>query len=73
MSDLPLEMIDAMAAALKKGLSPVSLARLVALAAAGGDRRFHLQNDFSDWITAMHTFIHAHAVHESLRRSPPRS
>ncbi|GAA5345476.1 Rieske (2Fe-2S) protein [Planifilum fimeticola] len=69
LSDRPLEMIDAMAAALKKGLSPVSLARLVALAAAERIARFHVQNDFSDWITALHTFTHAHAVHESLRRS----
>jgi hypothetical protein len=70
LSDRPLETIDAMAAALKKGLSPVSLARLVALAAAERIARFHVQNDFSDWITALHTFTHAHAVHESLRRSP---
>lgn len=70
LSDRPLETIDAMATALKKGLSPVSLARLVALAAAERIARFHVQNDFSDWITVLHTFTHAHAVHESLRRSP---
>ena len=69
-SDRPLETIDAMAAALRKGFSPVSLARLVALAAAERIARFHVQNDFSDWITALYTFTHAHAVHESLRRSP---
>jgi hypothetical protein len=70
LSDRPLETIDALATALKKGLSPVSLARLVALAAAERIARFHVQNDFSDWITVLHTFTHAHAVHESLRRSP---
>ena len=32
--------------------------------------RFHTSNEFSDWITVLHTFTHANAVHQLLHRSP---
>ncbi len=32
--------------------------------------RFHTSNEFSDWDTALHTFIFANAVHQGLRRAP---
>jgi nitrite reductase/ring-hydroxylating ferredoxin subunit len=69
LSDRPLETIDALVDALKAGIQPIRLAQLVALAAAERITRFHVQNEFRDWITVLHTFTHAHAVHESLRRS----
>ncbi|WLD91641.1 Rieske 2Fe-2S domain-containing protein [Alkalihalobacillus sp. AL-G] len=69
LSDDVLITVDSMLEALKTGISPARLAQLVALAAAERIARFHVQNDFSDWITVLHTFTHAHAVHESLRRS----
>lgn len=69
LSDTALKTVNMMLDALKSGLSPSRLAQLVALAAAERIARFHVQNDFSDWITVLHTFTHAHAVHESLRRS----
>lgn len=64
----PLKTIAAITDALHNGASPVCIARLVALAAAERIVRFHTQNDFGDWIAVLHTFTHAHAVHESLRR-----
>ncbi|KKI90731.1 (2Fe-2S)-binding protein [Bacillus sp. SA1-12] len=69
LSDDALNTVKMILDALKRGVSPVRLAQLVALAAAERISRFHVQNDFSDWITVLHTFTHAHAVHESLRRS----
>ncbi|GGE17973.1 hypothetical protein GCM10011571_19720 [Marinithermofilum abyssi] len=72
LGDDPLRTVEEMTAALEKGMSPVRLAQLVTLAAAERVERFHVQNDFGDWITVLHTFTHAHAVHESLRRSPSR-
>lgn len=68
LSDKPLETIEALSKALISGVSPVYVAKLLALAAAERIVRFHTQNDFSDWDTALHAFTHAHAVHESLRR-----
>lgn len=69
LSDRPIETIQMMVQALESGLTPVRLAQLVSLAAAERIARFHTQNDFNDWITVLHTFTHAHAVHQSLQRS----
>jgi len=69
LSDDALKTVNMMMDALKRGISPARLAQLVALAAAERITRFHVQNDFRDWITVLHTFTHAHALHESLRRS----
>ncbi|WP_370640488.1 Rieske (2Fe-2S) protein [Salipaludibacillus sp. CUR1] len=69
LSDQPITMIDALTETFKNGASPVKVARIVSLAAAERIVRFHIQNDFNDWITVLHTFTHAHAVHESLRRT----
>jgi nitrite reductase/ring-hydroxylating ferredoxin subunit len=69
LSDHPLETINKLLDALKLGLSPARVAQLVTLAAAERISRFHVQNEFRDWITVLHTFTHAHAVHESLHRS----
>jgi nitrite reductase/ring-hydroxylating ferredoxin subunit len=69
LSDQPIETIQMMMQALESGVTPVRLAQLVSLAAAERIARFHTQNDFNDWITVLHTFTYAHAVHQSLRRS----
>ncbi|MBM7094446.1 Rieske 2Fe-2S domain-containing protein [Bacillus sp. H-16] len=69
LDDQPLETIRALFDELKSGTSPVKLGQLVSAAAAERLARFHVQNEFRDWITVLHTFTHAHAVHESLKRS----
>ncbi|MDQ0255263.1 nitrite reductase/ring-hydroxylating ferredoxin subunit [Evansella vedderi] len=69
LSDDPVETVNLLIEALQKGKSPVRLAQLVALAAGERVARFHVQNEFRDWDTVLHTFTHAHAVHQALRRS----
>lgn len=69
LSDDPIKTVNTMVDVLKNGVTPSRLAQIVTLAAADRISRFHVQNDFRDWITVLHTFTHAHAVHESLRRS----
>jgi hypothetical protein len=32
--------------------------------------KFHTSNEFSDWITVLHTFTYATALHQSMRRAP---
>lgn len=68
LGDQPLETIAEITNRLEQGSDPARLARLTALAAAERIARFHTQNDFGDWIAVLHTFTHAHAVHESFRR-----
>lgn len=65
----PLKTIETLTDLLLNGAAPVRIAQLVTLAAMERVVRFHTQNEFSDWNTVHHTFTHAHAVHESLRRS----
>ncbi|UOE92043.1 Rieske 2Fe-2S domain-containing protein [Alkalihalobacillus sp. LMS39] len=69
LGDDPIETIHVMVECLQGGLSPTRLAKLVTVAASERIARFHVQNEFPDWITVLHTFTHAHAVHESLQRS----
>lgn len=68
LSDQPLVTVARITDALRSGVPPVRIAQLVALATAERIARFHVQNDFSDWIAVLHTFTHAHAVHERLLR-----
>jgi len=68
LSDRPMETVQAITHALKNGVSSARIAQLVALAAAERIMRFHVQNDFGDWIAVLHTFTNAHAVHVSLQR-----
>ncbi|MFD1676516.1 Rieske (2Fe-2S) protein [Alicyclobacillus fodiniaquatilis] len=68
LSDDPLATVQVISQTLKRGVLPARVAQLVALAAAERITRFHIQNDFGDWIAVLHTFTHAHAVHERLLR-----
>ncbi|MGK8612922.1 hypothetical protein ACRS4M_10680 [Streptococcus pneumoniae] len=69
LSDEPLKTVNLVTELLKSGAHPAQLAQLVALAAAERIVRFHTQNDFGDWLSVLHTFTYAHAVHERLRLS----
>lgn len=69
LGDEPLRTFRVLKEALLGGASPVRLSQIAALAAAERVVRFHTQNDFGDWISVLHTFTHAHAVHEGLIRS----
>ncbi|WJH33670.1 Rieske (2Fe-2S) protein [Paenibacillus sp. CC-CFT747] len=69
LSDRPLETIQRLQELLMGGVPASHLAQLIALAAAERLVRFHTQNDFGDWVSVLHTFTYAHAVHERLLRS----
>lgn len=69
LGDDPLRTVRMLKEALLGGASPVRISQIVALAAAERIVRFHTNNDFGDWISVLHTFTHAHAVHEGLIRS----
>jgi len=69
LGDHPQATVAALNAALQSGVAPDKVAQLVALAAAERIVHFHTQNEFSDWIAVLHTFTHAHAIHERVRRS----
>ncbi|SFS65855.1 Rieske (2Fe-2S) protein [Marininema halotolerans] len=69
LADNPITTVKELTRALQEGMDPARLAQLVSLAAMERIAHFHVQNDFGDWITVLHTFTHAHAVHKGLLRS----
>lgn len=70
LGDDPAEITTALSAALAAGAPVTAVSRAVSYAAALRVARFHTSNEFSDWITVLHTFTHANAVHQLLRRAP---
>ena len=69
LQDDPHAIVAALNGALKQGARPVQLAEAVAQAAALRIVRFHVQNEFSDWISVLHTFSYANALHQMLKRA----
>ena len=65
----PFVCLDALKSALREGAKPVQLAQSVAYAAAARIARFHVQNEFADWVAALHTFTYANALHQLLKRT----
>src|SRR5215211_5993927 len=70
LSDDPAAIVSALSAALAAGAPLTAVSQAVCYAAALRVARFHSSNEFSDWITVLHTFTHANAVHRLLHRSP---
>jgi nitrite reductase/ring-hydroxylating ferredoxin subunit len=70
LGDDPTAIVSALSAALADGAPPTAVSRAVSYAAALRVARFHTANEFGDWITVLHTFTHANAVHQLLRRAP---
>ena len=68
LQDDPDAIVAALNQALRGGGRPVELAASVAQAAALRIARFHVQNEFSDWIAVLHTFSYANALHQMLKR-----
>ncbi len=65
----PQATVDAMLARLREGMTPLQLSQSVTYAAALRIARFHTQNEFGDWITVLHTFTYANALHQALKRT----
>ena len=70
LGDDPEAIVAGISAALAAGAPVTAVSRTVDYAAALRVARFHTSNEFSDWITVLHTFTHANAVHQLLRRAP---
>lgn len=68
LGDNPQAIADSLLTALREGCTEEELAGAIAYAAALRIARFHTNNDFGDWDTALHTFTFANAVHQGLRR-----
>lgn len=70
LADDPAASLTALKAALEAGADFSQLAGTVAYAAARRLAHFRTSNEFGDWITVLHTFTYANAVHQGLRRAP---
>jgi len=64
----PSAIMEALKEAVRGGVPPVELSKQVAYAAAMRICRFTTANEFSDWITVLHTFTYANALHQTLKR-----
>lgn len=70
LGDDPRAIVDALVDAFESGAGILDLSSAVAYAAALRVARFHISNEFGDWITVLHTFSYANALHQSLKRAP---
>ena len=69
LQDDPRAIVAELNEALREGARPVQLAEAVTMAAALRIVRFHVNNEFSDWIAVLHTFSYANALHQMLKRA----
>lgn len=70
LGDNPQSAVDGLVAALDEGLATADAAGAVAYAAALRIAQFHTGNEFDDWVSAMHSFSFANAIHQAIRRAP---
>lgn len=68
LADEPPTIIVALGDALRSGARPTQLTKALCYAAALRLARFGTANEFGDWITALHTFTYANALHQCLKR-----
>jgi len=64
----PLAILAAISDAIRGGARPTQLSRALCFAGALRLARFGTANEFGDWITALHTFTYANALHQALKR-----
>lgn len=70
LADDPVAIVEALKNALRHGATGEQLAATVALAAVRRIAQFRTSNEFGDWITVLHTFTYANAVHCCMQRAP---
>ncbi len=70
LGDDPAAIVSALTDALEAGAPLTSVSGAVTYAAAMRVARFHTSNEFGDWITVLHAFTAANAVHQLMRRAP---
>ena len=64
----PVRILAELKQAIRQGVTPLELARLLAYAAALRICRFGAANEFSDWISVLHTFTYCNAIDQLLNR-----
>lgn len=70
LGDDPVAIVHALKEALKGGASLTDLTRTLAYAAALRIARFHTKNEIGDWLSVLHTYTYANALHQCAKRSP---
>jgi nitrite reductase/ring-hydroxylating ferredoxin subunit len=70
LGDDPLAIIAALRRTLEAGARPEQMSKALACAAALRVARFGAANEFSDWITVLHTFTYCNAIDRAVRRCP---
>jgi nitrite reductase/ring-hydroxylating ferredoxin subunit len=70
LSDDPHASAAAVRSALADGAPLALVTRTLSYAAAVRIARFHTSNEFGDWITVLHTFTYANALHQAAMRAP---
>ena len=70
LGDDPEQIVVALKAALSAGAEITQLTQTLTYAAAVRIARFHVKNEFGDWIAVSHTYTAANALHQCAKRAP---
>lgn len=70
LQDDPYVSANAVRRAIEDGAPLTAVTRALSYAAAVRVARFHTSNEFNDWITVLHTFTYANALHQAAKRAP---
>jgi nitrite reductase/ring-hydroxylating ferredoxin subunit len=70
LGDDPAAIVTSLTGALEAGAPVTAISQALSYAAALRIARFHTSNEFGDWITVLHTFTYANAVHQLMKRAP---
>ena len=68
--DDPHAIVDGLKAAFAGGATLTQLTQTLTYAAALRIARFHVKNEFADWIAVLHTHSAANALHQCAKRAP---
>jgi len=70
LGDDPEKIVVALKDAISDGAEITQLTQTLAYAAAVRIARFHVKNEFGDWIAVLHTYTAANALHQCAKRAP---
>lgn len=70
LGDDPAAIVATLTGALEAGAPVTAISGALSYGAALRVARFHTSNEFGDWITVLHTFTYANAVHQLMNRTP---
>lgn len=70
LGDDPYTIVDGLKAGFAEGATLTQLTQTLTYAAAVRIARFHVKNEFADWIAVLHTHSAANALHQCAKRAP---